>query len=167
MLDFIVSVIFYVGFCLNFYKVGLIPYQPYNIFPWSQTLNPAKSSPSFLILHTLSALLCSYINYNWYFEQQKIKVNDQSINNRYTIKHEKILRRSALFWHSFFSLGVIFNISHLGNLDPEKALIINSIALLGLSLSVIVRKPLIYFLILNFPIYLEFTRLISYAITLL
>lgn len=166
MLDLIVSVIFYVGLGLNFYKIGLMPNQPYNIFPWSPTLNPAKSSPSFLILHTLIALLCSYINCHWYFQQRKVKSNDQSTSNRAAITQERLLERSALFCHMFFALGVIFNISHLGNMDPEKAFMINSIALLGLSLSVIVRKPLTYFLILNFPVYLEVMRLISYAITI-
>lgn len=165
MLNLLVSLIFYTGVLLNSYKVFLMPYQPYNIFPWSPEINPAKSSSTFLISHTLIALLTSYVNYNWYFQQQRIKRNDTTVNNRVAIHQENVSSKTALFCHFFFALGVLFNISHLGNLSPDKAFMVNTAALLGLSLSVLLKKPLMYFLLLNFPVYLEVVKLVSYIIT--
>ena len=125
--------------------------QPYNIFPWSPVINPAKSSPLWLICHTMIALFSSYVNYRWYFQQrQKMRTK--------TDRFELL----ALFCHMAFSLLVIMNIFNLGNVDPDTAFIINFTALFGLTISHMAKSPLMYFLILNFPVYLEVVRLISY-----
>lgn len=165
MLNLLVSLIFYTGVFLNSYKVFLMPYQPHNIFPWSPNINRAKLSSTFLISHTLIALFTSYVNYNWYFQQQGIKIKDTTVNNRVAIHQESVSSKTALFCHFFFALGVLFNISRVVNLSNDKAFMVNTVALLGLSLSILLKKPLIYFLLLNSPVYLEVVKLVSYIIS--
>jgi hypothetical protein len=132
-------------------------YQPYNIFPWSPVSNAAKSSPSWLICHTILALIGSYINYSWYLQQENRKINKGRANNKF--------ESLALGCHVIFSLLILTNITNLGNASSKSAFAINLYGLLGLTISYMARSPLIYFLILNVPVYLEIVSLAFYCLS--
>jgi len=79
----------------------------------------------------------------------------KDITNTYT--HVSIL-------HLYFLIGVVYNIFHLGNLNIYIALLINGITSIALTWCLFREKSLLYFMILNLPVFAEILSLISYLL---
>jgi hypothetical protein len=154
----LINIIFIAGLILNSYKIFLMPMQPYNIFPWSSEDNPAKSSPFWLIYHLITSLLLLCASRYWYICTNKMRIiatYDDTIMDSYVY---------IILSHILFTIGIIPNLSNLGCNSGYLAFIINTTILTGLTWALYKSRPLVYFILLNIPIFSEIISLLLFLI---
>lgn len=154
-----INAVFALGLILNSYKIFLVPFEPYNIFPWSPEENTAKSSSFWLICHTLTALLLLYNAWRWSSGPQKKWPDGRRSGS---LMESEGNRLRVIGCHVLFALGVIPNIFHLGNKHWLVVFLVNFGALAGLLWTLAQSEAQAYFMILNVPVLFEALKLFSF-----
>jgi len=148
-----INAIFIVALVLNSYKIFLTPLKPYNIFPWSPISSPAQSSPFWLTYHWGTAMMLLFAAWNWH-----------SCLTRSTSRNLIDSYKYILLSHVLFLIGIIPNIFHLGSFNPYMALVINGGTCIALTWCLYRSQSLLYFMILNIPVFAELLYLVGYLI---
>lgn len=126
------------GFSINSYKFNLMNVQPYKIFPWSPLPQYAKTPPSDLQNHLISALGLLFVTW------LKIFITDSyMIDYLWTI------------FHYMFVIIIICNVFNLGDISKYVAGIVNISSLIMLEICIRNDLVQIYFWTLYTPIILE------------
>lgn len=135
------------------YKVPLAMETPYHIFPWSQDGFVSQSSSIFLVLHILTALALLVVTWLRIIVPKWFPRYFELTSKAFQARFKKI----RWGFHGIFCFLVLTNCMHLGPLSMEKAIAVNIVGIL--LLSVFESFPRIYFLILSTPALFELVSL--------
>lgn len=139
------------AYYFNAYKIPLAQYTPYNIYPWSSSPQVAKTPPTFLKPHILTALGLLTVAYFRVVLKRTRDVEDANIFH--------------LCFHVVFTIVLIPSLGNFGDFSRATALAINAGLLSALQFALFFLSPEVYFLLLYIPVAFELGMRIVLALT--
>lgn len=161
-----VNAVFAITVILNGYKFFPMLAVPYNIFPWSPTVNTSHSLPIWLACHNLTAILLAYFSRSWFVNQANPFTFSIGRGNRSCCRDpftEGSQHRNTIFCHLVFVLLILCNPFRLGPMHSTNAFFVNIITTTILTVLLIKKQPFFYFMLLNAPVFVEMFSLFSHC----